>query len=177
MIAFGAGFTIPIINLFFYHVHDMQADVFSLMNVFAFILVTFGAFLIPHIKARWGYKFSITFFQGASIVALFVLGTTEWYKGWHGAIIVAIVAFIVRQPLMNIACSYDLRAYYEICRREEPWNHLCAHCGDMERELVCECTDICHTEGGRSVLQQYYFYHRSVLYRRGGMVLMADTGL
>ena len=103
MIAFGAGFTIPIINLFFYHVHDMQADVFSLMNVFAFILVTFGAFLIPHIKARWGYKFSITFFQGASIVALFVLGTTEWYRGWHGAVIVAIVAYIVRQPLMNIA--------------------------------------------------------------------------
>ena len=103
MIAFGAGFTIPIINLFFYHVHDMQADVFSLMNVFASILVTFGAFLIPHIKARWGYKFSITFFQGASIVALFVLGTTEWYRGWHGAVIVAIVAYIVRQPLMNIA--------------------------------------------------------------------------
>ena len=73
------------------------------MNVFAFILVTFGAFLIPHIKARWGYKFSITFFQGASIVALFVLGTTEWYRGWHGAVIVAIVAYIVRQPLMNIA--------------------------------------------------------------------------
>lgn len=103
MIAFGAGFTIPIINLFFYHVHDMQAEAFSLMNVFAFILVTFGSFLIPHIKARYGYKFSITFFQAAAIIALFVLGTTEWYRLWHGAIIVAIVAFIVRQPLMNIA--------------------------------------------------------------------------
>jgi hypothetical protein len=103
MIAFGAGFTIPIINLFFYHVHDMSAQVFSLMNVFAFILVTAGGFIIPNIKRRYGYKFSITFFQGASIVALFILGTTEWYRGWNGAVIVAVVAYIVRQPLMNIA--------------------------------------------------------------------------
>jgi hypothetical protein len=103
MIAFGAGFTIPIINLFFYNIHGMQAATFSLMNVFAFILVTFGGFMIPHIKVKYGYKFSIVFFQSASIIALFVLGTTEWYRGWHGAVIVAIVAFIVRQPLMNIA--------------------------------------------------------------------------
>lgn len=103
MIAFGAGFTIPIINLFFYHVHDMNAENFSLMNVFAFVLVSMGAFLIPHIKARYGYKFSITFFQAAAILALFVLGTTEWYRAWAGALVVAIAAFVVRQPLMNIA--------------------------------------------------------------------------
>jgi hypothetical protein len=103
MIAFGAGFTIPIINLFFYHVHDMEADTFSLMNVFAFILVTAGGFIVPELKRRYGYKFSITFFQALSIIALFIMGTTEWYKGWHGAVIIAIVAYIVRQPLMNIA--------------------------------------------------------------------------
>ena len=103
MIAFGAGFTIPIINLFFYHVHNMNAETFSLMNVFAFILVTIGGFLVPEIKRLYGFKFSITFFQSLSIIALFVLGTTEWYNGWHGAVIIAIVAFIVRQPLMNIA--------------------------------------------------------------------------
>jgi hypothetical protein len=103
MIAFGAGFTIPIINLFFYHVHHMTAENFSLMNVFAFILVTAGGFAVPEIKRMYGYKFSITVFQGLSIVALFILGTTEWYNGWHGAVIVAIVAYIIRQPLMNIA--------------------------------------------------------------------------
>jgi len=103
MIAFGAGFTIPIINLFFYHVHGMDAETFSLMNVFAFILVTVGGFMVPEIKRIYGYKFSITFFQGLSIVALFILGTTEWFNGWRGAIVVAIVAYIIRQPLMNIA--------------------------------------------------------------------------
>ena len=103
MIAFGAGFTIPIINLFFYHVHHMTAEVFSLISMFAFILVTIGGFIVPEIKRRYGYKFSITFFQSLSIIALFILGTTEWYNGWHGAVIVAIVAYIIRQPLMNIA--------------------------------------------------------------------------
>ncbi|MCW3127866.1 MAG: hypothetical protein JWO03_3524 [Bacteroidetes bacterium] len=103
MIAFGAGFTIPVISLFFYFVHGMDAQAFSLMNVFAFILVTLAAFLAPHIKGRYGYKFSITFFQGAAIVMLFVLGTTEWYNHWHWALWVAGIAFIVRQPLMNIA--------------------------------------------------------------------------
>jgi hypothetical protein len=103
MIAFGAGFTIPIINLFFYHVHGMGPETFSFINIFAFILVTIGGFGVPEIKRRYGYKFSITFFQGLSIVALFIMGTTEWYNGWHGAVIVAIVAYIIRQPLMNIA--------------------------------------------------------------------------
>jgi hypothetical protein len=103
MIAFGAGFTIPIINLFFYNVHHMNAETFSLVSMFAFILVTIGGFTVPEIKRRYGYKFSITFFQGLSIIALFILGTTEWYNGWHGAVIVAIVAYIIRQPLMNIA--------------------------------------------------------------------------
>jgi hypothetical protein len=103
MIAFGAGFTIPIINLFFYNVHHMNAETFSLVSMFAFILVTIGGFTVPEIKRRYGYKFSITFFQGLSIIALFILGTTEWYNGWSGAVVVAIVAYIIRQPLMNIA--------------------------------------------------------------------------
>jgi len=103
MIAFGAGFTIPIINLFFYHVHHMTAETFSLVSMFAFILVTIGGFIVPEIKRRYGYKFSITFFQSLSIIVLFILGTTEWYNAWHGAVTVAIVAYIFRQPLMNIA--------------------------------------------------------------------------
>lgn len=103
MIAFGAGFTIPIINLFFYHVHGMGAEAFSLMNLFAYILVTAGGFMVPEIKRRYGYKIAITFFQGLAIAVLFLLGTTEWYRNWSGAVSVAIAAFIIRQPLMNIA--------------------------------------------------------------------------
>jgi len=103
LIAFGAGFTIPFINLFFKSVHGMESTSFSLMNVVAFILVVSGSFLIPEIKRRYGYKFSITFFQSAAILALFALGTTEWYKDWNYAVGFAAIFFIIRQPLMNIA--------------------------------------------------------------------------
>jgi hypothetical protein len=103
MIAFGAGFTIPIINLFFYHVHGMGSASFSLMNVVAFIFVTTGSFIIPTIKSRFGYKFSIPFFQGIAILALFALGTTEWYSTAAIALPIAIFTFVIRQPLMNIA--------------------------------------------------------------------------
>ncbi|HWB64448.1 MAG TPA: MFS transporter [Chitinophagales bacterium] len=103
IIAFGAGFTIPFINLFFKNVHGMEAGPFSLMNSAAFGLVVITAFFIPEIKRRFGYNIAITLVQSLAIIALFVLGATEWFKGNHWAIVVAIAAFIIRQPLMNMA--------------------------------------------------------------------------
>src|SRR5687768_4328164 len=50
LIALGAGFTIPVINLFFHDVHGMEAPAFSLMNSITFTLVVFSALLIPEIK-------------------------------------------------------------------------------------------------------------------------------
>jgi len=103
IIAFGAGFTIPFINLFFKNVHGMESGPFSLMNSVAFTLVVITAFLIPEIKRRYGYQVAITLVQCFAVLALFVMGTTEWYKGMPIAIVVAVGAFIVRQPLMNMA--------------------------------------------------------------------------
>jgi hypothetical protein len=103
LIAFGAGFTIPFINLFFKFVHNIEAPVFSLINTIAFILVVLGGFLNPIIKRKFGYKFAITVFQSLAIVALFLLGTTEWIQGYAYAPLIAMGLFIVRQPLMNIA--------------------------------------------------------------------------
>ena len=103
IIAFGAGFTIPFINLFFKNVHGMEAGHFSLMNSFAFGLVVITAFLIPEIKRRHGYQVAITLVQCFAVLALFIMGTTEWYKSMPIAVVVAVIAFIVRQPLMNMA--------------------------------------------------------------------------
>lgn len=103
IIAFGAGFTIPFISLFFKNVHGMDAGNFSLMNSVAFGLVVITAFFIPEVKRRHGYQVAITLVQCFAVLALFILGTTEWYKGMPIAIIVAVIAFIVRQPLMNMA--------------------------------------------------------------------------
>ena len=103
IIAFGAGFTIPFINLFFKNVHGMEAGHFSLMNSFAFGLVVITAFLIPEVKRRYGYQVAITLVQCFAVLALFVMGTTEWYKNLPLGVVVAVIAFIVRQPLMNMA--------------------------------------------------------------------------
>jgi len=103
LIAFGAGFTIPFINLFFKNVHGMGADHFSLMNSVAFTLVVMAGFLIPEIKKRYGYQTAITVVQSIAVFALFIMGTTEWYKQMPIGIIVAVSMFIIRQPLMNMA--------------------------------------------------------------------------
>lgn len=103
LIALGAGFTIPVINLFFHDVHGMEAPAFSIMNSVAFTLVVITALAIPEIKRRFGYQIAITLMQSLAIVFLFLMATTEWYNHTTIGLIVAIVTFTLRQPLMNMA--------------------------------------------------------------------------
>lgn len=103
LIALGAGFTIPFINLFFHQVHGMEAQAFSLMNAATFTLVVFGGFWIPEVKRKWGYGVAITLIQALGVFVLFILGTTEWIQHTAWGLPVAVAAFAVRQPLMNVA--------------------------------------------------------------------------
>ena len=103
IIALGAGFTIPVINLFFYDVHGMQAPAFSLMNAVAFTLVALGALLVPEIKRRFVYQVAITLVQSLAVLLLFTMATTEWYNHTAIGLIVAAVTYTLRQPLMNMA--------------------------------------------------------------------------
>ncbi len=103
LIAFGAGFTIPFINLFFKIVHGVESNTFSLVNSIAFTLVVIGGFLNPIVKREFGYKTAIVSLQSFAIMALFLLGATEWFKEWQFAALFAMVMFIIRQPLMNLA--------------------------------------------------------------------------
>lgn len=103
IIAMGAGFTIPVINLFFHDVHGMGAPAFSLMNSFTFALVAISALAIPEIKRKFGYQVAITLMQSLAVVLLFIMATTEWYNHTTIGLIVAVVAFTLRQPLMNMA--------------------------------------------------------------------------
>lgn len=103
LIALGAGFTIPVINLFFHDVHGMEAPDFSLMNTFAFVLVVSSSLFIPEIKRRFGYQVAITLVQSLAVVFLFTMATTEWYNYTSVGLVVAIITFTLRQPLMNMA--------------------------------------------------------------------------
>jgi hypothetical protein len=103
LIALGAGFTIPVINLFFHDVHGMQAPEFSLMNSITFVLVAFSALLVPELKRKYGYRFAITRVQVVAIFLLFLMATSEWYNHTIIGLWVGILAYTFRQPLMNMA--------------------------------------------------------------------------
>ena len=120
LIAIGAGLTIPFVNLFFFHVFGMESGQFALLGTMTSILVLLGALLVPSIKGRWGYG-SITVTQTLSVCALFLLATSDFISYWEGAIYVAIVCYVVRQPLMNLAgpMTAEMTMYYVGGRNRE----------------------------------------------------------
>ncbi len=114
IIAIGAGFTIPVINLFFLNVHGVESDSFSVYGAFTYLLVAIGMTFMPHIKRTFGYQTAITLFQSLAVFALFMMAITEYFSEWYYAIYVAVFFYIIRQPLMNVAgpMTSELTMYY-----------------------------------------------------------------
>lgn len=103
LLSTGAGLTIPFINLFFNSVFSMDSDSFSEMGSVAAVLVFGGATLVPFIKRRFGFEVAITLSQTLAVLFLVVMALTEWYADVPGMLWVAIICFLLRQPLMNMA--------------------------------------------------------------------------
>lgn len=103
LIAVGAGFTIPFINLFFQSVHGIDSRAFSLIGSFSFVLVAIMLVFVPFIQRHYGYRTAIVTFQGLAVLALFVMASTEWYQSLSCAMPIAVIAYLLRQPLMNVA--------------------------------------------------------------------------
>lgn len=121
IIAIGAGFTIPVINLFFLNVHGVQSDTFSIMGATTFFLVVCVMIFMPAIRRRFGYQVAITLFQSIAILVLFLLALTEYIKDWSWAAYVAGFLYIIRQPLMNAAgpMTSEFTMYYVGSRNHE----------------------------------------------------------
>ncbi len=121
IIAIGAGFTIPVINLFFLHVHGIESRYFSILSAITYVLVPIFVTFIPYIRKNFGYKTAITLFQSLSIIALFLMATTELYTELGIAVYLAIFFYIIRQPLMNVAgpMTSELTMYYVGKRNQE----------------------------------------------------------
>lgn len=121
IIAIGAGFTIPVINLFFYHIHGIPAEIFSLMGSITFFLVALVMVFMPVIRRHFGYTVAITGFQSIALMLLLGLATTEWYQSWQFAAPLAIFFYVFRQPLMNAAgpMTSELIMYYVGPRNQE----------------------------------------------------------
>ena len=103
IIAVGAGLTIPFISLFFQEVHGLDKGNFSVISAIAALLVAWGALLVPNIKNKIGYKIAIPSTQALAIVSLVALATTQYYSHVSISVIIAIVFYLLRQPLMNMA--------------------------------------------------------------------------
>ena len=121
IIAVGAGFTIPFINLFFLKVHGMDSKTFSAIGSISYLLVALGVLIVPEIKRRSNYYVAITFIQSLSIIFLLLMATTEYYKHLWYALPLAVVFFTFRQPLMNVAgpMTSELTMYYVGNRNRE----------------------------------------------------------
>lgn len=103
IIAFGAGFTIPFISLFFSNVHGMSTAEFSYMSFVASFIVAYVALWVPKIKEGIGYKKAVPLTQSLAILALIIMATTQYYNELSYAVYIAIAFYLLRQPLMNIA--------------------------------------------------------------------------
>lgn len=102
IIAVGAGLTIPFIGLFFYKIHGIDSDQYAAISSLA-TLVVFGMVLfVPNIKEKIGYKIAVPLTQSIAVLALIILAVTELIP-YSFAVYLAVIAYIIRQPLMNIA--------------------------------------------------------------------------
>jgi MFS family permease len=121
IIAIGAGFTIPVISLFFLNVHGVDSGTFSVMGSITYGMVVCVMLFMPYIKRSFGYRVAITLFQSLAVLALFLLATTEYYKDWVYAVPLATFFYILRQPLMNAAgpMTSELIMYYVGKRNQE----------------------------------------------------------
>jgi len=121
IIALGAGFTIPFISLFFSNVHGMTTAEFSYMSFAASFIVAYAALWVPKIKQGIGYRRAVPLTQSLAIMALVVMATTQYYSSVSTAVVIAIVFYLVRQPLMNIAApmTSDITMKYVGARNRE----------------------------------------------------------
>jgi hypothetical protein len=103
IIATGAGLTIPFISLFFKEVHNFDKGDFSIISSLAAILVAWAALMVPNIKKNIGYKIAIPATQSLAIMSLVAMATTQFYNQFTIAAIIAVICYLLRQPLMNVA--------------------------------------------------------------------------
>ena len=121
MISIGAGLTIPYVNLFFNSVFNLSSSEFSILgSITAFLVFTFSL-LVPSIRKKYGYWFTIVVVQALSICCLVIMALMELYVTYSFALIIALIAYIFRQPLMHMAhpASNELLMNYVGKRNQE----------------------------------------------------------
>lgn len=103
ILAVGAGFTFPFLNLFFYQVFGVDSGGYGLMGALSSVLV-FGMVVIgPAIKRSFGFGWAITGTQALAVFLLLGLALSELWVQYSWALGLAITMFLLRAPLMKAA--------------------------------------------------------------------------
>ena len=103
LISIGAGLTIPFVNLFFNSIFGFTSSTFSLMSSFTAMLVFIFSLLVPTLRKKYGYWMTIVLVQSLAIICLVIMSSTEIYATHTSAVVIAVSAYIFRQPLMHMA--------------------------------------------------------------------------
>lgn len=121
LISVGAGLTIPFVNLFFNSVFYFTSSQFSMMGSLTAILVFLFSLLVPSLRKKYGYWVTIVIVQTFAIICLILMALTEIYVNHEFALIIAIIAYVLRQPLMHMAhpASNELMMNYVGERNQE----------------------------------------------------------
>ena len=125
-IATGAGLSIQFLNLFFNSVHNLDSTSYSAYGSISNVLVLIAGLIVPEVKRRFGWRGAIIGVQGTAVVLLAVMGLTELWSAAAWALPLAVVCFIVRQPLMSMAGP----AISELTM---------SYVGERNRELMSAC--------------------------------------
>ncbi|MEO5916872.1 MAG: MFS transporter [Luteolibacter sp.] len=102
-IATGAGLSIQFLNLFFSSVYHLSSATYSAYGSVSYVLVFVFGLIVPEVRRRLGWRGAILGVQSAAVVMLALMGLTELWKHTVWALPMALVCFIFRQPLMNMA--------------------------------------------------------------------------
>jgi len=102
-IATGAGLSIQFLNLFFSNVHDVSSRDYSAYSMVSNVFVLLVGLSVPEIKRRLGWRGAILGVQTIAMVLLVILGLTELIRAISWALPLAVLCFVLRQPLMNMA--------------------------------------------------------------------------
>ena len=103
LISIGAGLTIPFVNLFFNSIFGFTASEFSLLGSFTALLVFIFSLLVPSLRKKYGYWMTIVVVKSLAIICLIIMSLMELYATYSFALIIAVAAYILRQPLMHMA--------------------------------------------------------------------------
>ncbi len=125
-IATGAGLSIQFLNLFFSSVYQLDSATYSAFGSISYVLVLFMGLIVPEVRRRFGWRGAIVGVQSAAVVMLATLGLTELWKDATWALPLALVCFIFRQPLMNMAGPSTSELSM-------------AYVGEKNRELMSAC--------------------------------------